>query len=94
MIPVVKKVVETLDGSTIGVDGDMPCNLSGSCKMRITPGDIVRYSGAILLALFGLLLVISLFFPNLISNPNIGILNDLIDVVHRIFGSDIVIKPN
>lgn len=94
MIAAIKKVVDTMDNTSFGPEGDNSCVLTGNCKMHVSPGDIIRYSGAVLLALFGLLLIVSLFFPNLITSPNMRVLNDLIDVVHRIFGSSPIVKPN
>lgn len=68
------------------------CPFSEGCKRHYSPGDILRYSIAIILSIFLLFLVISMFFPNIVQPPNISILHDLINIIHHAIGGEVVGK--
>lgn len=78
-----KKIADALDGNSgMMPDKDHTCPYSEGCKRHYSPGDILRYAIVIALSVFLFLLVFSLFFPNIIKHPDMGILRELVNLLH------------
>lgn len=73
-----------MDGNEAGEpSNENTCPFSEGCKRHYSPGDIMRYSIVIALSMFLFLLVISLFFPNIVHHPDLDVLNRLVDIFHH-----------
>lgn len=89
-----KKITHYLDGENKREPSEeSTCPFSEGCKLHFSPGDIVRYSLAIIFAVFGGLFVLSLFFPELISPPNMNILHNLVTIFHYALGGNAPAPP-
>lgn len=84
MLFMLNAVKKALDGDpATGPAHDSTCPFSEGCKRHYSPGDIVRYSIAIALSVFLVLLVFSLFFPTIIPHPNLAILREFVNILHH-----------
>lgn len=84
MAGLLKKVSDALDGdSAMMPDKDHTCPYSEGCKRHYSPGDIMRYAIVIALSVFLFLLVFSLFFPDVVKHPDLGVLRELVSIFHH-----------
>lgn len=92
---IIGKISHILDGETgMQPDKEHTCPFSEGCKRHYSPGDILRYAIVIALSVFLFLFVFSLFFPTVIKHPDMGILRELVNILHFAFhGSPSVAPP-
>lgn len=64
-------------------DKDHTCPFSESCKLHLSPGDIIRYAISIALSVFLMLFIFSLFFPHIIAYPDLKVLRELVEIFHH-----------
>lgn len=84
MADLIKKVSRALDGEPeMEPSKESTCPFSEGCKHHLSPGDILRYSLVIALSVFLFLLILSLFFPRVITPPDIEFLRELVNIFHH-----------